>query len=490
MALFDFITGIKDKLPQYGNIAAELQAPQAVSGGGELAVQPLRPTLFNRITGLGDKIYDGLFGKIVDNSGVNDGTLSATVNNPHREGGIFADLQSGFNENLNNRFQPQNLVGNGGSLARRIGEGFGTAMRFADSPLGRGLLVGGAIGALGGTPAEMAAYGLGTTALNQGNRMADKVYRDDLIKTAQQALQNSPEFNSLSADEIATIRQSVEMGADYKNATPEQQQVMLQNAAAEYLRGRQAEQLQNIVNQVGSMRGYVKPEVYRNVLASQQMRDNANYRNLMMALQAENNRAMRDLRQDQLAFQKSKEDFDRQIALGNLGIAQSKLGLEGARLRAYIQSLQNKANKTVEDKATIRQLNDNNATIADIDAGLQLIEQNPGAYSPIKGITPSWLLNYTDKKGISTRTQIDNITAVYRKWLTGAQMSDAERKAYERFLPAPTDNATAVKAKLQGMKNSIERKNKVLLQGVNVENNSGLNVDVDAVDAELKRRGL
>lgn len=490
MALFDFITGIKDKLPQYGNIAAELQAPQAVSGGGELAVQPLRPTLFNRITGLGDKIYDGLFGKIVDNSGVNDGTLSATINNPHREGGIFADLQSGFNENLNNRFQPQNLVGNGGSLARRIGEGFGTAMRFADSPLGRGVLVGGAIGALGGTPAEMAAYGLGTTALNQGNRTADRLYRDDLIKTAQQSLRYSPEFNSLSADEIATIKQSVEMGADYKNATPEQQQVMLQNAAAEYLRGRQAEQLQNIVNQVGSMRGYVRPDVYRNLLASQQLRDNADYKNMYLNAQIANQQAMQDLRKDQLAFQKSKEDFDRQIALGNLGIAQGNLAVNQVRAAAYMKSLEDKANKTTQDKATLKQLNENNTTLADIDAGLQLIEQNPQAYNPIKGITPSWLLNYTDKKGISTRTQIDNITAVYRKWLTGAQMSDAERKAYERFLPAPTDNADAVKAKLQGMKNSIERKNNVLMQGVNLGNSSGINVDMDAIDAELSRRGL
>lgn len=182
MALFDFITGIKDKLPQYGNIAAELGTPQTYSNGGELAVQALKPTLFNRITGLGDKIYDGLFGKIVDNSGVNDGTLSATINNPHREGGFLNDLQSGFNENLTTRFAPQNLVGNGGSLARKIGEGFGTALRFADSPLGRGVLVGGAIGALGGTPAEMAAYGLGTTALNQGNRTADKLYRDNLAE--------------------------------------------------------------------------------------------------------------------------------------------------------------------------------------------------------------------------------------------------------------------------------------------------------------------
>jgi hypothetical protein len=46
-------------------------------------------------------------------------------------------------------------------------------------------------------------------------------------------------------------------------------------------------------------------------------------------------------------------------------------------------------------------------------------------------------------------------------------MSDAERKAYERFLPAPTDNYETIKAKLQGMRDSIERKNSILMQGAN-----------------------
>jgi hypothetical protein len=47
-------------------------------------------------------------------------------------------------------------------------------------------------------------------------------------------------------------------------------------------------------------------------------------------------------------------------------------------------------------------------------------------------------------------------------------MSDAESKAYERFLPAPTDTREAVQAKLEGMKNSIERRNQILMQGANM----------------------
>lgn len=178
MAIFDFLTGTQDNLPQYGNIAAELQAPQPYSNGGELAVQQLRPTLFNRITGLGDKIYDGLFGKIVDNSGVNDGTLSATINNPHREGGVISDLQNGFNENLNTRFVPQNIVGNGGSFARKIGEGLGTVARIADSPLGRGIIAYGLSKHIGdNNPLEQALTAMGT---NQQLRTADRLYRNGL----------------------------------------------------------------------------------------------------------------------------------------------------------------------------------------------------------------------------------------------------------------------------------------------------------------------
>ena len=110
---------------------------------------------------------------------------------------------------------------------------------------------------------------------------------------------------------------------------------------------------------------------------------------------------------------------------------------------------------------------ENLATLEDINAGLELLEKNPNAYSLIEGTLPAWATNRLDPKGIATRTQIDNITAVYRKWLTGAAMSDAERKAYERFLPAPTDNYETIKAKLEGMRDTIERKNKILLGGIN-----------------------
>ena len=116
-------------------------------------------------------------------------------------------------------------------------------------------------------------------------------------------------------------------------------------------------------------------------------------------------------------------------------------------------------------------LTENKTTLANIQSGLKALEQNPNAYQWYKGILGADIANRIDPKGVGTRTQIDNITAVYRKWLTGAQMSDKERKAYERFLPAPTDNYNIVKAKLNGMKGAIERSNDAILSNYGVSQN-------------------
>ena len=121
-----------------------------------------------------------------------------------------------------------------------------------------------------------------------------------------------------------------------------------------------------------------------------------------------------------------------------------------------------------------KSLTENKTTLANIESGLKALDANPNAYSFVKGILGSDITNRLDPKGVATRTQIDNITAVYRKWLTGAQMSDKERKAYERFLPAPTDNYTIVKSKLEGMRGAVQRANDAILSnyGISATNNA------------------
>ena len=147
--------------------------------------------------------------------------------------------------------------------------------------------------------------------------------------------------------------------------------------------------------------------------------------------------------------------------------------------------------KLSDDK---KQLTSNKQTLANIEAGLKAIEKYPNAYKLEHVVLPPQILNtyasFNGKKGdIETRAQIDNITAVYRKWLTGAQMSDRERKDYERFLPTKGDNKDIIEAKLKSMKESIERSNQAIMSNYE-QNNNSLNVDYDEIDKELKRRGL
>jgi hypothetical protein len=199
------------------------------------------------------------------------------------------------------------------------------------------------------------------------------------------------------------------------------------------------------------IRGWLGDDTFKYLLEDQQVKDNAEYRNTYLETQRQNQALSNWVAQQKLEYDKISDAADRALKKEQIDVQRQR----------YANNLNKLSSK---DLTAYR---DNLATIKDVEAGLKLIEQNPNAYSLVKGALPAWATNRIDPKGIQTRTQIDNITAVYRKWLTGAQMSDAERKAYERFLPAPTDNYETIKAKLQGMRDSIERKNSILMQGAN-----------------------
>ena len=95
--------------------------------------------------------------------------MVAGVNNAPREGGLIQGYKQGYNLNYDN---PTKTVGT------RIGQGLGTLGRFADSPLGRGLIAYGLSNAMGDTnPIEQAfTAGVG----RQNNITQDRVYRNQL----------------------------------------------------------------------------------------------------------------------------------------------------------------------------------------------------------------------------------------------------------------------------------------------------------------------
>ena len=101
----------------------------------------------------------------------------ATLTN-HKPG-FFEDFGRGYRENATQGFNVNNLVPvENKGLATRLGEGLGTIERFANTPLGRGLIAYGLSNAIGDTnPLEQAfTAGVG----RQNNMTQDRVYRNQL----------------------------------------------------------------------------------------------------------------------------------------------------------------------------------------------------------------------------------------------------------------------------------------------------------------------
>lgn len=106
--------------------------------------------------------------------------MSAGVKENPRVGGLLRDFSSGLNDNLNNRFNVDNLEPSNKGLATRIGEGIGTGLRVLNSPVGRGLLTAGIVGASGGNGLQALAYGATAGVKNQNLVTQDKMYRKAL----------------------------------------------------------------------------------------------------------------------------------------------------------------------------------------------------------------------------------------------------------------------------------------------------------------------
>lgn len=195
---------------------------------------------------------------------------------------FFDNLTSGAKENFATGFASPNLTDKTGEYGKkgfgyRLGEGIGTLGRFLESPMGRGLLVGGIVSASGGSGLEALGYGAGTTMGNQGNRMRDRAYRDDLIRSGKQAVMNSPEFKATN--------------------DPMARQAMLDN----------------VENRVNSYRGYITDDVYRNMIDSQIAQENAAYRRMYYDNQAKQDELLTNLNREKFEHQKEQDKINNYI---------------------------------------------------------------------------------------------------------------------------------------------------------------------------------
>ena len=115
---------------------------------------------------------DGLFNK--------PNVVGVGISNAPRQGGIIRDFMGGLRENYNEGFDPRKLEpDNNKSWATRIGEGLGTAMRFADKPIGRFALATGLSALTGG--ASPLNEGIEAYVGRQNNMTKDRAYRQGLI---------------------------------------------------------------------------------------------------------------------------------------------------------------------------------------------------------------------------------------------------------------------------------------------------------------------
>ena len=129
----------------------------------------------------------------------------ATLTN-HRPG-FFEDFGRGYRENATQGFNVNNLVPvENKGLATRLGEGLGTIERFANSPLGRGLIAYGLSNAMGDTnPLEQAfTAGVG----RQNNITQDRVYRNQL----KQLGMTDDEVNAIPGNVTKDIFEGVTSG--------------------------------------------------------------------------------------------------------------------------------------------------------------------------------------------------------------------------------------------------------------------------------------
>ena len=301
---------------------------------------------------------------------------TATINRP----GLLQDISKGYEEN---RFTPasldnlqQNTLANGREkgFAYRLGEGLGSLARLGNSPLGRGLITGGIVGATGGNGLEALTYGAGATMLNQGNVLKDQLYRRELEK----------------------------YGFD-----------------------------------TSGIKGYISDDTFNKYLQSKQMQDNAEYRNLLLKTQMENNAALLKLKEQEAQRQARQDVADNYFKNRQLGIQEKNLDLQAEKLKG-------KSNSNLENlQAVSNQLKRFEDTFSKMPGKLE--SNTLGRLRNATGLQTKEEANFN-----SQRTLLFNKIA---RDLGGEKgvLSDQDIKRIEKSLPDYTDSTVQKQAKMQAI---------------------------------------
>ena len=282
MALIDFLRNV-------GNKVDNLQSKVGSTLGQALIGKQALPVDYVNIKGV-----DVNSPEFAENAPI----AEIGVTEAPRVGGLLNDIRSGAKENFATGFAAPNWEqtvtpdGRKKGLGYRFGEGLGSFARFAESPLGRGLLMAGIVGASGGSGLEALGYGTGAGLLNQQSRMKDKMYRNELEK----------------------------MGFDTTGIT-----------------------------------GYVGDDTFNKIYQSKQLQDNAEYRNALLKGQRLEQDALIAQKQAELQHKKVSEAADRALKSRELDIKEKQIGNKdtnignlqavNSQLKRFEESFKNMPNK-------------------------------------------------------------------------------------------------------------------------------------------------
>ena len=374
-------------------------------------------------------------------------TISATP----RRGGVLRDIAEGYRENRNTPFSIDNLGGRK-TFANRFGEAVGTVSRFADSPLGRGLIMAGIVGATGGGALPALGFGTVATARNQQNRMKDELYRNNIIRSMQESLKNSPGFEKLTSEE--------------------------QNA-----------QLQKIANSVNAYRGYLGDDTYRQILTGLQLQDNAEYRNAMLATQQKNQELANQMARERFDYTKKQDAIKNEREDRKLSIAEGKIKRGTQKFRTAIGDKKG----ALEQIRLMRELVKNNPNATGYIIGKFAKGQEAG-----QKIANEFLSS--NPESIKTRAAISKLRGTTMHDLAGTAQTLQEQRNLAPFLPDNTDNAKTILAKLDQLEAELKREMSGLINtgyelGYDVEDfenytpQAQTTTNVDAIVNKLKQNG-
>lgn len=339
--LWEMITGLKNKNVQLQPLQFADNGDLDVGRTLELAMQqPRTPMqhLFGREVG-------------VDVDTTNPEDKEATTERVAKfQPGFFNDLRSGANENFVTGFAANNLTDNMANgrkkgFAYRLGEGLGSLARLGESPLGRGLLMAGIVGATGGSGLQALAYGAGTGVGNQQNRMKDKMYRNELNK----------------------------MGFDTSNIV-----------------------------------GYVGDDTFNKIFQSKQLQDNAEYRNALLTSQLRNQELTNRMAQDKLTLERQQKAIDNAFKNRELNIKENELVKDlqqgtqkGETVLNQLQLLENAFSKMPQSTAKVGQKGKAILTGASNLVGLR--NNNVTAYEAIRNpLVTTLARSIAGEKGVLT----------------------------------------------------------------------------------------